>query len=181
MTRPPTHPGEPTAETNFILIDSLTRKLGSVTRDIEALEDTVQALRDRMIAVAGEDGAGGKLGALLEKHDKSAASQGTRLEETSNKVAILMADRRIFQVLGAIAMLALGVLLKTLIDRASTPPRAEPEPAPSGLLLQKRRNGFASNELTPSQSWSDDAAEASSASVSPVLPGSQASNLTMER
>jgi hypothetical protein len=171
--RAPTH-GEPTAETNALHIDSLSNKLSALEEDLEELDIVVRGLRDRLITVAGEDGEGGKLGSLLEKHDASAASQGKRLEDTSNKVAILMADRRLFQVLGAIAMLALGVLLKTLIDRAS-------KPEPSGLLPQSNQKSFAYTELTSKQYRSDYAHEASSASVSPDLPGFPASISTVER
>lgn len=156
--RPPTAPAEPTPEHNAILIQGLQRALENAVRDVEDLEEVVQLLRDRMIAVAGENGDGGKLAELLDKHDKSARSQGERLEKHHGDLAVLMGDRRIFQVLGAIAMIALGFLLKSLVDRATPQPEPRPAPASSLLLPQARQWSFAFTELTPEPHRGDDAA-----------------------
>lgn len=149
--RSPTTPGPPTPETNFVLIDSLQRKVTKLEREKDALEELVSALRDRMIAVAGEDGKGGKLGDLLEKHDKSAASQGGRLEAHTSQLAVLNADRRILQVLGAIALLALGVLFKGLYDKAMS------EKRPASVLPQPAQDRLPPTQLTPGGQRSDDA------------------------
>lgn len=92
--RPPTNPGEPT---------------------VEVLRDVVQRLRrleGGHVLLLGQDGHPGAVQKLEEKTDKSATTQGIRLEEHTDKLATKASAEDVAELRAALAAMQVAIAAK---------------------------------------------------------------------
>lgn len=107
-TRALTPPPVPTPEHNLMRIELLDGR-------VEELQETVRECRDLLIELTGRDGKGGKVQELKEEFQRSAESQGTRIEQHTADIATLKQTRAILLALGALSLALLGALAKALL------------------------------------------------------------------